>query len=62
MSYDNLVNHYTLNFELLYHHHFTISELNAMLPYERAIYIDLLNNYIEKRNQEIEQQNAKNRG
>ena len=52
MSNDTLVNHYTLNFELMYHHKFTLTELNNMLPYEMAIYLDLLNNYLEKKEEE----------
>ncbi len=44
-----------MNFELIYHHKFSLSELNQMLPYERAIYVDLLNNYLEKKNLEEQQ-------
>jgi len=55
MSNDSLINHYTMNFELMYHHKFSLSELNQMLPYERAIYVDLLNNYLEKKNLEEQQ-------
>lgn len=35
------------------HHHYSISELENMLPFERDIYIDLLKNYLE---QEAEKQ------
>ena len=58
MSNDTLVNHYTLNFELIYHHKFSLTELNNMLPYERAIYIDLLNNYLEKKQEEERKRNG----
>ena len=58
MSNDTLVNHYTLNFELMYHHKFSLTELNNMLPYERAIYIDLLNNYLEKKQEEERKRNG----
>jgi len=54
------MNHYTLNFELMYHHSFSLTELNNMLPYERAIYVDLLNGYLEKKHLEEQQrQNAR---
>lgn len=60
MSNDSLMNHYTLNFELMYHHSFSLTELNNMLPYERAIYVDLLNGYLEKKHLEEQQrQNAR---
>jgi hypothetical protein len=58
MSNDTLINHYTMNFELMYHHKFTLTELNNMFPYERAIYVDLLNEYLEKRNREEQKRNG----
>ncbi len=58
MSNDSLVNHYTLNFELMYHHKFTLTELNAMLPFERSIYVDLLNGYLEKKQLEEQQRRS----
>jgi hypothetical protein len=30
------------------HHHYSISEIEDMLPFERDIYIDLLKNYLEQ--------------
>ena len=57
MSNDTLINHYTMNFELMYHHNFSLTELNNMFPYERAIYIDLLNEYLEERNREEQKRN-----
>jgi hypothetical protein len=35
------------------HHHYSISEIEDMVPFERDIYIDLLKNYLE---QEAEKQ------
>ena len=58
MSNDSLINHYSLNFELMYHHNFSLTELNNMLPYERAVYVDLLNNYLEKKQQEERSRNG----
>ncbi len=58
MSNDTLINHYTMNFELMYHHNFSLTELNNMFPYERAIYVDLLNEYLEKKNQEEQKRNG----
>ena len=55
MSNDTLTNHYSTNFELMYHHHFTLTELNGMLPYERSVYIQMLNNYLEQKNLEYQQ-------
>ena len=58
MSNDTLINHYTMNFELMYHHKFSLTELNNMMPYERAIYVDLLNNYLEKKQEEERKRNG----
>jgi len=55
MSNDTLTNHYSANFELMYHHHFSLTELNNMLPYERTVYIQMLNNYLEQKNLEYQQ-------
>ena len=46
-----------MNFELMYHHKFSLTELNNMMPYERAIYVDLLNNYLEKKQEEERKRN-----
>lgn len=35
------------------HHHYSISELEDMVPFERDIYVDLLKNHLE---QEAERQ------
>jgi len=33
------------------HHKYSLHELEMLIPYERDIYISLLNDYIEKENQ-----------
>jgi hypothetical protein len=32
------------------HHHYSLSELEDMIPWEREIYVHLLKNYIEEEN------------
>ena len=39
------------------HHHYSLTELENLLPWEREIYVTLLTQYIEQENQKIEQQN-----
>ena len=43
------------------HHHYSLSELENMMPWEREIYVALLIDYIKKENEKIRmlQQNAK---
>ena len=45
------------------HHKYSLTELENMMPWEREIYLGLLNQYIEEENQRIEkqQQEAKSR-
>jgi hypothetical protein len=45
-----------LNFNLMQHHKYSLTELDNMMPFERQIYINMLINYIKE--QEIK--NASN--
>ena len=48
MGHDKLENVFKTNFALMQHHHWSISELESMMPWERYIYIDLLQNYLRE--------------
>jgi hypothetical protein len=50
-----------MNFALIQHHKYSLSELENMLPWEREIYVSLLINYIKEENEKlkIKQQNRK---
>jgi len=48
MFHDTLLNHYQSNFNLMYHHKFSLTELENMLPWERVVYITMSNQYIEE--------------
>ena len=61
LSHDNLVNYYKTNSALVYHHKYSITELEDMLPYEREIYITLLSEHVRQHNEEIERINNRNR-
>jgi len=43
---------------MIQHHHWSLTELEDMLPYEREIYTKLLKNWIEEENERIKQQQA----
>jgi len=60
MSHDSLKNYYTTNFALIQHHKYSLEELENMIRFERDIYVNLLDEHIEKENEKIRQQNAKN--
>lgn len=51
MSHDNLFNHYNTNFELMHTHKYSLTELDNMIPFERDIYVHMLNARIREKNQ-----------
>ena len=51
-SYDNILNYYKVNFALMQHHKYSLVELESMIPWERYVYIDLLQEHIKKQEQD----------
>jgi len=56
MGHDNLGNHYRTQFGMIQHHKWSLTELEAMMPWERYIYVDLLQLFLQE-----EEQKAKDR-
>ena len=50
MAHTDLASYYKTNFALIHHHKYSLTELEEMVPWEREIYITLLQNYIEEEN------------
>jgi hypothetical protein len=50
MAHTDLASYYRTNFALVQHHRWSLREIEEMLPWEREIYITLLQNYIEEEN------------
>jgi hypothetical protein len=48
MSYNSLTNYYSLNFQLMQHHKYSLSDINEMLPFERDLYVDMLMAYLNE--------------
>jgi hypothetical protein len=46
---------------MIQHHNWSLTELDNMLPFERQIYVILLQNWIKEENNRIRTQNAKNK-
>lgn len=46
---------YQLNFALMQHHNYSLTELDEMIPFERDIYVALLKNYLEEQEEENKQ-------
>ena len=47
---------------MIQHHDWSLTELENMLPYERAIYVMLLQEWIKEENARVEEQNRKMKG
>jgi len=50
MMHEDLISYYKTNFALMQHHKYSLTELENMIPWEREIYITLLQQYIEEEN------------
>jgi hypothetical protein len=59
LSHDNLINIYKVNFDMVQHHKYSLSELENMIPWEREIYVNMLINHIEEENERVKQENSK---
>jgi len=44
---------------MMQHFKYSLTELDDMMPWEREIYVAMLNDYIEKENERIKRENAR---
>jgi hypothetical protein len=45
------------NFQLMQHHKYSLTELEEMMPWERAIYVHLLVEWVKQENERIKKEN-----
>jgi len=57
MAHIDLESYFKLNFALIQHHKYSLAEIENMMPWERDIYVGLLNQYIEEENLKAKQAN-----
>ena len=57
MAHMDLESYFKLNFALMQHHKYSLTEIENMIPWERDIYLGLLNQYIEDENLKAKQAN-----
>ena len=60
MSHIDLESYFKLNFALMQHHKYSLTEIENMMPWERDIYLGFLNQYIEEENLKAQQRQANN--
>ena len=58
MSHMYLEAYFKINFALMQHHKYSLSEVENMMPWERDIYVELLKQHIEEQKLEQQKQNA----
>ncbi len=47
MSHEDLENFYRINFALMQYHKYSLTEIENMIPWEREIYLTLLEQHIK---------------
>ena len=55
MAHMNLESYFKLNFALMQHHKYSLTEIENMMPWEREIYTGLLSQYVEEENLKAKQ-------
>ena len=56
MAHEDLASYYKINFALMQHHKYSLTELENMIPWEREIYLSLLQQYVEEENLKAQQE------
>jgi hypothetical protein len=50
MAHTDLESYFRINFALMQHHGYSLTELEQMIPWEKEIYLTYLQQYIEEEN------------
>ena len=56
--HDSLANMYQLNFALMQHHKYSLTELENMIPFEREIYVTLLKHHLDEQEEQMRNNNG----
>ena len=60
MAHESLESYFKTNFALMQHHKYSLTELENMIPWEREVYLTLLQQYIEEQNLKAQQEQGLN--
>jgi|TARA_B100002019_G_scaffold46759_1_gene39413 hypothetical protein len=58
MAHESIESYYKINFALMQHHKYSLTELEEMIPWEREIYLTLLQQYLEDEKLKEQQANG----
>ena len=59
MAHTNLESYYKVNFALIQHHKYSLTEIENMIPWERDVYVGLLQAHLEEEKLKQQQANAR---
>lgn len=57
---ENLRNYFVNNFSLMQYHHYSLHELENMIPWERKTYITMVAKHVEEENEKARLRKEKN--
>ena len=60
MAHIDLESYFKLNFALIQHHKYSLTEIENMMPWERDIYVGLLQSHLEEERLKEQQRKASN--
>ena len=58
MAHIDLASYYKINFSLMQHHKYSLTEIENMIPWEKDVYVALLQQYIEEENLKQQQRSG----
>ena len=58
MAHTDLASFFKINFALMQHHKYSLTEIENMIPWEKDVYVALLEQYIEEENLKQQQQSG----
>ena len=58
MAHNNLENYFRLNFAMMQYHKYSLTDIENMMPWERDIYVGLLQSHLEEERLKEQQRQA----
>jgi hypothetical protein len=62
MAHTSLESYFKINFAMMQHHKYSLTELENMMPWEREVYVSLLQQHVEEENLKAQQQSGNRSG
>lgn len=57
LGHENLETYYRINFALIQYHKYSLTEIENMIPWEREVYLSLLENHIREEEEKAQKAN-----